>query len=313
IAHIWYYIISLAICAVAHELGHAIAAARAGIRMRRFGVFFMGIYPGAFVDLPKDKLDAAPVRHQLQVVCAGVWHNALTALVAWLLVYSGGLTRVFECSGWAKANDGVVVVDIAKSSPFYGRIPLLSTIYRVDDGDRFGASPIARWTRVLTATESNHDTSKAGFCASLSEDADDGLCCEMSPRYPLGESPDDSIFCFEKYHRQHSAGNTTTASADIILRSKQRQRPSRGSGMAFGVRGGDNVCVIPSSPYPSSRVVRIYYRPPPHSAHDAEQQGEMTIYAGSLAALWLDVHVSSLMPRWQWLPYQLPSWVESLL
>ncbi|KAJ1930850.1 hypothetical protein EC988_009988, partial [Linderina pennispora] len=199
LSHIWYYLLSLAICAIVHELGHALAAAWSYIPLRRFGVFIMGIYPGAFVDLSKDDMDKAPVLQQLRVVCAGVWHNAVTAMLVYLLVYSGGLSRSFEFAGWQKI-DGVAIMDIEHTSPLFGRIPVLSTIYRIDDVDlsgKSGPSPIARWTRALTATQTNQDTAESGFCVTSEENVDDGLCCEMSPQYPMGESPDTDIFCFE--------------------------------------------------------------------------------------------------------------------
>ncbi|KAJ2884315.1 hypothetical protein IWW38_005441, partial [Coemansia aciculifera] len=133
LGHLWYYLLSLIICAIIHELGHALAAARARIRLRSFGLFVIGVYPGAFVDLSRDKLEQAPVTQQLRIVCAGVWHNAVTALLAWLLVHSGGLGWAFSHSGWTRVDSGVVVVDVAQTSPLYGRIPLLSTVYRLDD------------------------------------------------------------------------------------------------------------------------------------------------------------------------------------
>ncbi|KAJ2818671.1 hypothetical protein GGI24_005026 [Coemansia furcata] len=292
LGHLWYYLLSLVACAVVHELGHALAAARAGIGLRSFGLFVLGVYPGAFVDLPRDKLEQAPAFQQLRIVCAGVWHNAVTAMLAWLLVHSGGLGWAFSHSGWTRADTGVIVVDVAQSSPLYGRIPLLSTIYKVDDvelrvpvanasyllpeymqGDgRFGNSPIARWSSVLTNTKTNAETATSGFCARASANVDDGLCCEMSPQFPLGESPDTNIFCFERYHRPLSLASS------------------------------------PISPFPDSRVLRLYY----HAFGDEGKGGEVLIYVGSPKALWLEMQVSSLRPRWQWLSCRLPSWTEAL-
>ncbi|KAJ2129186.1 Membrane-bound transcription factor site-2 protease, partial [Coemansia sp. RSA 788] len=59
--HLWHYLLALSICAIIHELGHAFAAARARVPLRNLGVFVMGIYPGAFVELCKTKLDQASV------------------------------------------------------------------------------------------------------------------------------------------------------------------------------------------------------------------------------------------------------------
>ncbi|KAJ2823687.1 hypothetical protein FBU31_004205 [Coemansia sp. 'formosensis'] len=352
LGHLWYYLLSLVACAVVHELGHALAAARAGIGLRSFGLFVLGVYPGAFVDLPRDKLEQAPAIQQLRIVCAGVWHNAVTVMLAWLLVHSGGLGWAFSHSGWTRADAGVVVVDVAQSSPLYGRIPLLSTIYRVDDvelsvpfanasylspeymqGDgRFGNSPIARWSSVLTNTKTNAEAASAGFCARVSANVDDGLCCEMSRQFPLGESPDTNIFCFERYHRPLSLASSPmcfdlrkTLARAGSARCQSDLDCNSGSGKdggrqaLFGRKGhdlarsagssqGQNICVLPSSPYPESRVLRLYY----HAFGDEGKSGEVLIYVGSPKALWLEMQVSSLRPRWQWLSCSLPSWTEAL-
>ncbi|KAJ1759532.1 hypothetical protein LPJ54_006226 [Coemansia sp. RSA 1824] len=39
----------------------------------------------------------------------------------------------------------------------------------------------------------------------------------------------------------------------------------------------------------------------------------MLLYAGSPTELWLDVQVSSLCPRYPYLPHTLPSWIETLM
>ncbi|KAJ2074592.1 hypothetical protein GGI03_002242 [Coemansia sp. RSA 2337] len=352
LGHLWYYLLSLIICAVVHELGHALAAARANIRLRSFGLFVMGVYPGAFVDLPRDKLEQAPPTQQLRIVCAGVWHNAVTALLAWLLVHSGGLGWAFSHSGWMRADTGVVVVDVAQSSPLFGRIPLLSTVYRVDDVElrapignvsylspeymqsdgRFGSSPIARWSSVLTNTKTNTETATAGFCAQVADNVDDGLCCEISPQFPLGESPDANIFCFEQYRRPLSLvpppmcfdlrSTLARASATRCQLDTDCANSSSNAGgrqTLFGRKGhdiakstGDNqgqhMCVLPSSPYPESRVLRLYYYP----YGDEGKNGKVLVYVGSPKTLWLEMQVSSLRPRWHWLSCRLPSWTEAI-
>ncbi|KAJ2531959.1 hypothetical protein EV175_007187, partial [Coemansia sp. RSA 1933] len=116
-AHLAYYVVSLAACALIHEAGHAIAASLAHVRIRKMGVFLLGVYPGAFVDLQRDHLDRCSIGAQLRVACAGVWHNALTGVVAWLLVYGGVLRAVFVVLGWVPVTDGVAVVDVSETSP----------------------------------------------------------------------------------------------------------------------------------------------------------------------------------------------------
>ncbi|KAJ2671760.1 hypothetical protein IWW42_003219 [Coemansia sp. RSA 1085] len=337
--HLWHYLAALAICAVVHELGHAFAAARSRITIQRLGVFVMGIYPGAFVELCQAKLDQASVANRLRVSCAGVWHNAVTAVCIWLLIRSGGLGALFANSGWSRVSNGVAVVDIASHSPLYGQLPLHSTIHRIDDvclqpqcsndsifinDSQFGSSAIARWTSILTATYSNRNTTSAGFCASLAENADDGLCCEMSPRFPLGESPDLELFCFERFQQAYSGAQLTSPvcfDLRVVLQRTGTDRcqsdhdcsiieSTRSSLLQQPLNGRqkqDRLCVIPKSPHADSRVLRLYYRIPESASE------KLLVYAGSPASLWLDVQVSSLVPRVEWLPYSLPSWIETLL
>lgn len=52
-----------------------------------FGVFLLGVYPGAFVDLNSEQLAALPPRRQLRVVTAGVWHNAVLVLACLVLLW----------------------------------------------------------------------------------------------------------------------------------------------------------------------------------------------------------------------------------
>ena len=79
---IGYYLFTLFLCGVLHEVGHAVAANANNIRVNGFGLFVAFIYPGAFVDLNSDSLQSARPWHQLKVYCAGVWHNVVIVLVA---------------------------------------------------------------------------------------------------------------------------------------------------------------------------------------------------------------------------------------
>jgi S2P endopeptidase len=73
---------------------------REQVRVNGFGIFIFCLYPGAFVDLHTDHLQAIHPLRQLRIYCAGVWHNFVIVLVAiaalailpWLLMplyYSG--------------------------------------------------------------------------------------------------------------------------------------------------------------------------------------------------------------------------------
>jgi S2P endopeptidase len=54
---------------------------RERIQVHGFGVFIVGVYPGAFVDLNSDQLAVLSPARQLRVYCAGVWHNFVLSAV----------------------------------------------------------------------------------------------------------------------------------------------------------------------------------------------------------------------------------------
>ncbi|KAJ2397276.1 hypothetical protein GGI23_003595 [Coemansia sp. RSA 2559] len=307
-AHLAYYVASLAACALIHELGHALAAALAHVRIRKLGVFLMGVYPGAFVDLQRDHLDRCTLGAQLRVACAGVWHNALSAALAWLVVYGGLLRPAFVLLGWMPVTDGVAVVEVSETSPLFGTLRMGSIVYRIDDvfldGDSgaFGALPLHRWTGVLTTTTHNRETASMGFCAHVDENVDDGLCCEMSARYPLGESPDSQIFCFSKYGQQQQQRHDS--SMCFVLRDVLQRTGALRCKADGDCPGRRHVCVEPRSAYVDGRVARVYSR-----------DRAMAIYAGSLESLWLDVQVSTLRaPLSSAAPIlaRLPAWCEAM-
>jgi S2P endopeptidase len=62
-----YYFLSLFICGIVHEFGHAIAASREQVRVNGFGIFVTFIFPGAFVDLCSDHLLVISPLRQLRI------------------------------------------------------------------------------------------------------------------------------------------------------------------------------------------------------------------------------------------------------
>lgn len=79
-----YYLLTLLVCGLLHEFGHALAAVREQVRVNGFGLFLLILYPGAFVEISTEHLQViAPIR-QLRIYCAGVWHNFIIVLLALL-------------------------------------------------------------------------------------------------------------------------------------------------------------------------------------------------------------------------------------
>lgn len=85
---------------------------RENVRVNGFGVFVMLIYPGAFVDLHTEHLQALNAIGQLRIYCAGVWHNFL--LVIWGVVVL--MTMPYLLSPLYLTGNGVVITEVSPVS-----------------------------------------------------------------------------------------------------------------------------------------------------------------------------------------------------
>ena len=81
---------------------------REQVRVNGFGLFVFGIYPGAFVDLYTEHLQAISPLRQLRIYCAGVWHNFIIVLFALLVLVS----LPWTLSPFYGMGNGVVVTNV---------------------------------------------------------------------------------------------------------------------------------------------------------------------------------------------------------
>ncbi|XP_075226443.1 membrane-bound transcription factor site-2 protease [Lycorma delicatula] len=119
ISDLGYYMVTLIIISVFHEIGHAVSAVREDIHITGVGLVLLFIVPLAYVQM--EQLELLPPAKQLHILCAGVWHNIVLAVTAalavsmlpWLLypLYDFGT--------------GVQVQNIAQESPLLGQAGLL--------------------------------------------------------------------------------------------------------------------------------------------------------------------------------------------
>ncbi len=111
-----YYFVTLLICSVIHEAGHAVAAVVEDVRVLGFGMFVFFALPAAHVDLPTDQLLALRASRQLRVFAAGIWHNVVLAAFAYLLLFS----VPFLSAPLFNHGEGVGVAKIAPDSSVRG-------------------------------------------------------------------------------------------------------------------------------------------------------------------------------------------------
>ena len=107
-----YYIISLILCSVIHEVGHAMAAVREDVRFFGIGMIIFFIIPVAFIHISDEQLNLLPIKNRLKILCAGVWHNVI--LTGFAIIFLGVLTILF--SPFFIKNTGIFIKDISSVS-----------------------------------------------------------------------------------------------------------------------------------------------------------------------------------------------------
>lgn len=155
-----YYLLTLFVCGVFHELGHAIAAVTEEVHVNGFGIFIMALYPGAFVDLSTEHLQViSPVR-QLRIFCAGIWHNFVIVIFAiTALLFLPLFLLPFYHSGHS-----ILVTNVIENSPVSGPKGL-SVGDRVTSIDECRVKNINDWINCLQMK--SEEKQKSGFCLSL--------------------------------------------------------------------------------------------------------------------------------------------------
>ncbi|ORX54473.1 hypothetical protein DM01DRAFT_1335618 [Hesseltinella vesiculosa] len=308
-SHIGYYLISLLVCGVIHEAGHAIASFAEQVQIQSCGLFFIYIYPGAFVNVPDQYLQLLSPFRQLKIVCAGVWHNLV--LYLWTLVLlQGGLKLLLECAGWQslEGNGGVSVVKVRSQSPMYPHLPPSSIIYQLDDLDL--ENNLVDWNQFLLNKDGRNVLPQLGFCAAMEASTTSLDCCEIDDTYPFGKSANASVSCFKNYHAENGSRKPELLSCLSTIQVLGARHPERCE-HDHECSQPTMKCVTPFTPSPSGQVVRIYARMP-----DWWSQGDrdkVFIFEGELVDIWESIKVGILQPKSWLLPAWLPHRTELLL
>lgn len=151
-----HYFLTLLICGVVHEAGHALAAVVEHVRINGFGLFILFLYPGAFVDLHSDHLTVISPLRQLRIYCAGVWHNVILVGVAVLFLYS----FPYLLMPFYTAGHGAVVLGVVKGSALDQKLSPGTSLIQVD---ACPLSYVADWGSCLEGIGSH---SQKGYCVS---------------------------------------------------------------------------------------------------------------------------------------------------
>lgn len=116
LSEIGYYSVTLLICSVIHEFGHALAAVKEDVHIVEIGVTVFLFVPVAYVNISTERLAQLAQNRVLRIVCAGVWHNIVLVVVAGLFY----LSMYVLVSPLYVTGYGVVVTDMMLQSPLAG-------------------------------------------------------------------------------------------------------------------------------------------------------------------------------------------------
>ena len=285
-----YYLLTLTVCGVFHEAGHALAASTEQVRVNGFGVFMLFLYPGAFVDLHSDHLSVISPRRQLRIYCAGVWHNVILVLFAlgflWTLPYS--LTPFYKMDG------GVVVTSLPTGSVLAGKLNPGDVITSVN------SCPVGSDVDWFKCLEELHASGLHGYCVAQE------LMAEK-PSFALNQTTimeDGSRDCCEKDSLSDICfqlvfgGQRPSVYKCLRARTITARRACTNARECMGV--SEHACVFPTLSSPS-KLLRI--------SHDG---GEDVLFLGDPRALNFVLSISSYIPKSPGIPLWLPGFLHTL-
>lgn len=293
-----YYFVTLLLCGVVHEVGHALAAVVEQVRINGFGLFILFLYPGAFVDLHSDHLAVISPTRQLRIYCAGVWHNVVLVGVAILFFFSFPyLLMPFYTSG-----HGAIVVGVASGSALEGKASLGTSVIQVN------SCPVTSKLYWRTCLDDIGGHAQKGYCISKDflsqyklhplndtrEEEDGGRdCCNHNEK--------ESHLCFSLSF--HKRSQTSVINRFVCLRAR-------------GVVSDDKTCVtnddcsavqsnslcITPTISSNSYLIKIRHTGP----------GDPILYLGGLEQLKHSLILSDYHPSHSSLPLWLPGSIETL-
>lgn len=280
--------LALCLCQIAHESGHAIAAALRQVPILSAGFSITVIFPSAFVVFPAVHLGELPAVDRLRILASGCFHNFLF----WFFLVLVMWTRVAAIFSRIMFNDfsslGKVVVDISSDSPLWAHVPPGTIITRLDD------------TSLRVTADSPNDDLWQEFLLSPSIPAPSHGWCVESTSLANGSTLDECLssdghFCFVatdglvhynmdpipifigNVSRCKTSSDCTTSWSCIALRQDQQ-------------------------------LVRITLM----NALD-DQQEQVVVWSGPRREIWEQVEVSVLSPRIPFISHKFLRYAVDLL
>eukprot|EP00096_Caligus_rogercresseyi_P011086 TRINITY_DN4261_c0_g2_i1.p1 TRINITY_DN4261_c0_g2~~TRINITY_DN4261_c0_g2_i1.p1 ORF type:complete len:481 (-),score=127.64 TRINITY_DN4261_c0_g2_i1:5-1447(-) len=259
-----YYFITLLICSLVHEAGHAIAAVSEDVRVLGFGMNINFVLPVAYVNFPTDKLLSIRRCQRLRIFAAGIWHNIVFALFAYGLLFSTPLL----VSPLFKSQEGVSVYAVkADSSLSNGPTPL--EVYDVITG--INNCPVrdkSDWRACIIKAIVNP---AIGYCLDtkdvhLKKEEGSSCCSETDQRNSLCFSSPDKL--------------TSCLPVRSLL---EKNPPVCGAG---NCSRHESTCFTPLLEFNSSRLIQV-----------KREERKDFLFVGNPAEIYYDTDVTDYIPK----------------
>jgi len=283
-----YYFISLLLCSVYHELGHAVSAVSENIRVLGFGVIILFLIPAAYVDLPTEQLKTKSNLQKLRVFSAGVWHNIILAAFSYLLLqispellsplYSHGLS---PCVVYVTPNSSVTGPSGLKPGDVITHMQNLPIINKTEFRSHILSSIQNPPQGLCTSKEKIEElySSREPDCCDLNSESSKSLCFQI---FEHGEL---------LFSRCLPARDLIKESLDdLMCQSKESTCP------------GTLVCALPVFSTNFTKFIQIKRR-----------NYKEFLYVGNPALIYTSVQISDFCPRYSMLPPLLPEIMMKML
>ncbi|KAK5973586.1 Membrane-bound transcription factor site-2 protease, partial [Trichostrongylus colubriformis] len=322
-SHIPIFVIVLAVAAIVHEIGHSAAATTYNVRVNGFGIFLLGLYPGAFTDIDPESLKRSHPRHRLEVFGGGIWHNLVLAGIAYLMF----LTTPYVLSPFFGQGQGVTVTGVDSRSGLYGAggLTVGNVVVSIDD------CPVRKhedWRECVRRLEKNkhgqcvpRTAVEASLATKTSMSLDELHCCEDFANITHAHMCFESMLDMTTKHLVTKAPSLNRVlrvgivePAEEIVRKRRKKlrrfsclsaqyvtsQPtcSNSSSCAMGGDGEERVCVFPAL-FNGTQLARI----------SVKNHVRPVLYVGNLDELISYVSIDGLVTRFSWIPHY---WAESV-
>lgn len=102
-----YFLISVVLVVFIHEAAHGVMALVEGIDIKSAGMLLLAVFPGGFVEIEEEKMEALKTKSKLKIFSAGASANLLSGLLIFLTIFTL----------FIQAPSGIVVMEIVEGGP----------------------------------------------------------------------------------------------------------------------------------------------------------------------------------------------------